>query len=348
MHAYRERTCIVQISVGGRNAVLDALALGDLSPLRTALDRADVTVVMHGGDYDIACLTRDHDFRFHRVFDTMIAATLLEVERVGLASLVEDHFGVRLDKKYQRADWARRPLSAGHLDYLRRDTIYLAPLKAHLLARLEAADLVEEAEIEFARLAKRRGRPAEADPEQWRRIRGASELDSLGRCVLHALHIWREQEAERRDLPPFKVLAPHTLLRLAADPPRRSPDPQQLRFLSPQEQSRYASRVAAAAERGIDDHEAGRIPPARVASLLGAQEARRLEAIKRRDRALRVWRRLEITARKVPGAVVLPNPAIAWLAERVPTTLAELAECPDIGPKRIERNGKAILGVLLR
>ena len=77
LHAYRERTCVIQVTAEGRHAIIDAVALEDLAPLRDALDRDDLELLLHGGDYDIAMLSRDHDFAFHRVFDTMIAATLL-------------------------------------------------------------------------------------------------------------------------------------------------------------------------------------------------------------------------------------------------------------------------------
>ena len=142
MFVYRETTCILQITAAGESAIVDVLAVGSLAPLRDAMDRDDLEVIFHGGDYDITVLTRDHDFRFTQVFDTMIAATLLGDVRVGLAALVEDHFGHVLNKKYQRADWGRRPLTPPQLDYLRRDTIYLPILRDHYRQRLEVADLV--------------------------------------------------------------------------------------------------------------------------------------------------------------------------------------------------------------
>ena len=341
MHAYQERTCIVQITGGGRNTILDALALGDLSALGAALDRSELEVILHGGDYDITCLTRDHNFRFHRVFDTMIAATLLGIEKVGLANLVEAHFGVHLDKKHQRADWARRPLSAEQLDYLRRDTIYLPALREHLRARLAAEDLAEEADIEFARLARRRGSARQPDPEGWRRTKGAHELDGRGRAVLRRLHAWREIEAERRDLPPFKVIAPHKLIRLAGD----SDAANRLPGLSPGESSRHGASIVAAIERGAGDYAGGEVPPRRIEPTLTAQQKSTQEIIKRRDQALRAWRRTELQGRNVPSVVVLPNPAIAWLAENAPTAIEQLTDCPDIGAKRIARYGEEILAV---
>ena len=187
LHAYRERTCVVQLTTAAESAILDPLALSTLEPLRTALARPEVEVVFHGGDYDIAVLSRDHGFAFERVFDTMIAATLLGEPRVGLADLAREHLGVLLDKRFQTADWARRPVTPEQLVYLQGDTQWLLPLRDLLAARLAEHDLVEEADIEFRRLARRRGRPRAEEPERWRELKGAETLDADGRAVLHAL-----------------------------------------------------------------------------------------------------------------------------------------------------------------
>ncbi len=348
MHAYREQTCIVQVTVDGENAIIDPLALADLTPLRDALDRPELEVVLHGGDYDIACLTRDHGFTFHRVFDTMIAATLLGEERVGLAHLVGTYYDVELNKRFQRADWARRPVSPEQLDYLRRDTIYLPGLREVLGTRLADADLTEEAEIEFRRLATRRGTPWKRDPEAWRRIKGANKVGDVGRCVLRALHEWREGLAESRDRPPFKVFPPRTMLQLAAEPPKRAHHPRTIPFLSHGERSRYGRAILAALQRAFEAHAAGDIPPRTLKTPLSPDEARQMKVVRRRTDALKDWRRTEIQKREVPGVVVLPNPAIVWLAENDPASVDELAASADIGPKRTARYGDAIIGVLER
>jgi ribonuclease D len=345
LHAYRERTCVVQVTANGRTALLDALALGDLSPLLTLVDRPEVEVVFHGGDYDIAVLTRDHGFRFDRVFDTMIAATLLGVERVGLADLVEAQFGVRLEKKFQTADWARRPLPPEQLEYLRRDTIFLPGLRASLAGRLAAADLVEEAEIEFRRLAARRGRVAEFDPEGWRRLDGAARLDAPRRAVLAALFLWREREAERRDRPPFKVFRPDQLVRAAERPPRSVGQVLGLRWAR---DARAAREILAAIEEGERAAREGRAPPPAATTPPSPEERARRTTRRRAEEAVKDWRRREAKRRGVPNLVVLPNPAVEWLLDARPTTAEELAAAPDIGPKRTARYAKEILEVLAR
>jgi ribonuclease D len=335
---------VVQVTTDRESAILDPLALGTLAPLKHALDREDVEVVLHGGDYDISVLTREHDFVFQRVFDTGIAATLLGEPRVGLADLVFAHFGVRLDKRHQTADWARRPVTADQLAYLAADTRHLLALRDLLDARLREKDLAEEAEIEFRRLARRRGRPWVLDPEGWRNVKGAAALSPEGRAVLHELWAWRETEAAKRDAPPFKVLAPLTLLAVAqrpgADP--RAP----LAGLSPREAGRHGRAVHEAVQRGLAAARRGRAPAAPERPVLSDEQRREIRLRKKRETALRLWRRDEAAARGGPNVVVLPNPALEGLVERGHVTGAELAAHPDVGPKRAARYGAVIADVL--
>jgi len=348
MHAYRERTCIMQVTAAGRSAIVDVLAVEDLSPVREALDRSDVEIVFHGGDYDITVLTRDHDFHFEHVFDTMIAATLLGDERVGLASLVGDHFGVTLDKKYQRADWARRPLTDEQLDYLRRDTLYLPALRAHYGERLRDADLEEEAAIEFRRLAARHGVALTSSDEGWRRIKGAGRLDDRGRTILRGLHLWREEQAEARDTPPFKVLSPKTMLQIAERPPQHPRSPRDVPFLGERERRRYGRALADILAEAKRAYLAAEIPPKSIGDRPTPEEARLARTLRTREERIKDWRRKVARKREVPNVVVLPNPALLWMARTMPSSLEALAACPDIGPKRMTRDGQTLIDLLAK
>ena len=348
MFAYRETTCIMQVTAGDESAIIDVLAVGDLSPMRSAVDRDDVEVIFHGGDYDITVLSRDHDFAFEQVFDTMIAATLLGDEKVGLAALVEDHFGHVLDKKYQRADWAKRPLTPPQIDYLRRDTMYLPALRDHYVERLAEADLLEEAGIEFRRLAARRGKPGTFDPDGWRRIKGARKLDDQGRAILKEFYLWREARAERRDVPPFKVLSPHIMVSIAERTKRDPRGPNDLPALSDGLRRRFGRDFVKLVRRGLAAAERGEAPPKDDRPKLSPEEVKAGRELRKREDAFKDWRRTEARKRDVPNAVVLPNPALQWLVREQPTSVADLADCPDIGPKRTDRYGEAWIKLLTK
>jgi ribonuclease D len=347
LHAYRERTCLVQLASDDESTIVDALALPDLSALGAVVARPDLELVLHGGDYDVAVLSRDHAFTFPRVFDTMVAATLLAEPRVGLADLALAHLGVVLDKRLQKADWSRRPLGPRELEYLHGDVRWLFALRDLLGARLEAADLVEEAAIEFRRLAARRPRPRPPESERWREQDGAETLDDAGRAALAGLWAWREGEAARRDVPPFKVLAPQALVAVARALASVGPGASSLALLPPRDRTRHGDALSEVLRTAWADARAGRAPPPDPPRPRPTDEERAAAKRRRaREDALRAWRREASAARSVPPVVVLPNPAIEWLVGAETPDLAALAAHPDVGPKRAERYGTSILAAL--
>ena len=110
LHSYTEKVCLIQLSVGGADFVVDPLSDLDYDGLIQAL--AGKPLIAHGGDYDLRMLRAWHGFRpSDEVFDTMIAAQLLGIEQIGLAALVEKFLDVAMTKDSQKSDWSRRPLS---------------------------------------------------------------------------------------------------------------------------------------------------------------------------------------------------------------------------------------------
>jgi ribonuclease D len=231
-HVYRERVCLLQLSTREQDYVVDPLAV-DVRPLGRLLCDGRETV-LHGADYDVRCLRREYGWRLPRLFDTMIAARRLGRAGLGLSALVEQRFGVRLSKANQRSDWGRRPLSADQLAYAALDTHFLLPLAEGLRTELHAAGQADAASKEFDRIAAAEPRERVFDPEGWRRLKGARELDAAGKAVLRALWIAREAKAAEADRPPFKVLAEQAMLELARRRPEEAEALARVPGLSPQ------------------------------------------------------------------------------------------------------------------
>lgn len=209
MHHYEARLCLIQITVGDTNWLLDPLADLDITPVfKTG---AMQVMLFHGADYDLRLLYQKYKFSPRVVFDTMIAAKLLGKEKLGLANLVEEYFGITLSKDNQKADWTIRPLPEDMTDYAVHDTIYLHELVARLGEELIAAgrflwhaelccQLIEHAKIKH-----------EPPQDPWR-ISGAHHLPPRSLNLLKAVWYWREHEAEVLDRPPYKVMAPDLML----------------------------------------------------------------------------------------------------------------------------------------
>src|SRR5438046_5567042 len=141
LHCYREKLCLLQVSLPGRDYVVDPLAGVDLAPLCAALERKEI--VLHGADFDLRLLRRGLNFTAQRLFDTMIAARLLGIREFSLAALVERYFDVQLGKGSQKANWARRPLPARMLEYALNDTHYLLFLAERLESQLKQCDRID-------------------------------------------------------------------------------------------------------------------------------------------------------------------------------------------------------------
>lgn len=213
MFHYRTRVCLLQFLVGEEIFLVDALAPLPLDGLWSRLK--DKHLIMHGSDFDLRLLHDFCRFRPKSIFDTMLAAQLLNRPRIGLASLLEDHFGVKLSKESQKANWSKRALTQKMLDYAALDVFYLPALRDILtrelakLNRLEWLDQQCRAQIESGSIGF-----APPDENDWR-IGRSERLRGPGLGVLHAVWHWREQTAQRLDVPPFKVCSSDLLLKIA-------------------------------------------------------------------------------------------------------------------------------------
>lgn len=214
LHHYPEKVCLVQLSFGGADHLVDPLAGVDLAPLGRVLGDAAVTKILHGSDYDLRVLQRDFRLELVGLFDTMIAARLTGERAFGLAALLETHFGITLEKKFQRADWSRRPLTPEMETYAALDTRHLEALAERLAEQLRRLGRTAWAEEEFRALECVRW--SDPDPENAvRRVKGSATLDRRERAVLRELIRMREAEARRRDRPPFRILSAEHLLQVA-------------------------------------------------------------------------------------------------------------------------------------
>ncbi|MCC6415929.1 MAG: HRDC domain-containing protein [Opitutaceae bacterium] len=213
MFHFKTRVCLLQFLVGQEVFMVDPQSPLKLDGLWTSL--ADKHLIMHGSDFDIRLLHDLCGFRPKSIFDTMLAAQLLNRPRVGLAPLLEDHFGVKLSKDSQKANWSRRPLTQKMLDYASLDVWHLPALRDILtrdLKRLNRLGWLQqqcEAQIESGLTGF-----APPDENDWR-IGHSEKLRGAGLSVLHAVWHWRQEQARRIDTPPFKVCGNKLLLQIA-------------------------------------------------------------------------------------------------------------------------------------
>lgn len=243
LHSYFDKVCLIQISIPGDDFVVDPLGKVHIEKFGGILADPAVTKILHGGDYDLRILNRDFGFVASNIIDTMICAQLLGYEAFGLAALLEKHFGVKLNKAHQRADWAMRPLPPDMLDYAAMDTRYLIALAGKLRAELEALGRWEWAQEEFSRLENVRYRETPEEDEAWRRMKNIGGLDRRGFAVLQSLHGWRDALARKADRPPFKIIGNDALIEIATKKPADASELAALKSVSTYHRGRYAGEL---------------------------------------------------------------------------------------------------------
>jgi len=339
LHAYRECVCLIQFSTPAADYIVDPIRLPDLSSLAPFFANPSQQKVFHAAEYDLICLRRDYHFEFTNIFDTMSAARTLGWPQVGLAAILDTHFGVKLNKRYQRADWKRRPLKPEQLDYARLDTHYLVALRNRQLQALTESGYWPEAQEDFARLAQLRGDSdhASPDPTAFWLVKGARYLTPAQAAVLQSLFAYREKQAARMDRPPFKVMGEATLMELVRRAPTHIEDLQRLSLMTPKQIHRHAHGVLHAIQEGLH------APPQRA-----PQADRESDDVRDRYDRLHTWRKNRARARGVESDVILPRKALLDLARRSPRTHGELAHITDFGPWRRETYGEEILALLSR
>jgi ribonuclease D len=328
-HRFVDRIYLLQLSTREQTAVIDPLPIGTPARLGALLEDPAVEVVFHDADYDLRLLQQDYGWHVRNIFDTRIAAQLLGLKAFGLAALLDKYFGVKLDKKHQRADWSMRPLTSGMLDYAAQDTINLLELRDRLKDQLEQSGRWEWAREEFALLEGTRWSGDDAG-NAFLRMKGARDLTRRELAVLRELVAWRDAIAGQLDRATFRVVGNEQLLDIS----RRQPV------------TRETLAAIKGLPRGILESRAGELAEA-VRRGLAAPESElpRFPKSPRWDRdpefdarvnALKSARDAAASRFDLDPGVLAARDRLEAVARRNPATLEELESVPEL--KRWQRS----------
>ena len=338
-HRYTDRIYLLQVSSRDETAVIDPLAVERLAPLADVLADPAVEIVFHDADYDLRLLDREFGYRATNLFDTRIAAQLLNEPGVGLAALLEKYLDVRLDKRFQRADWSARPLSAEMLEYAASDTRHLPQLRDILKQQLEARGRLSWAEEEFELLENIRWTPPDGEPA-YLRLKGARTLKGRELAILRELHGWREGAAQQADRATFRILNNEPMLAIARQPPADLAGLKAIPGIGGDQAERRGREILAAVKRGLEvpDGDLPRIerPPRRPHDPALELRLERLKAIRNQ---------LSVRLELAPG-VLCPNGTLEAIARANPLNMSELAALPEPRRWQVAEIGSQLLAAL--
>ncbi|HEY0257957.1 MAG TPA: HRDC domain-containing protein [Candidatus Methylacidiphilales bacterium] len=315
LHHYRESVCLIQVTHAEQHFLIDPLDSFPLDELWPPTSRH--TWILHGADFDLRMLRRAGAPEPQAVFDTMLAAQLLGLRAFGYGALVEQFCGITLDKKSQKADWSRRPLSPEMIDYAVQDTQYLEPIADLLGQQLDEKGRRTWHEQSCARVVAASQTVREDDPENDWRISGSAVLSPEAQAIVKELWHWREKEAEAVDLPVFKVLHNELLLDLAA---WCSENPK----VPPMGAPRWPQRSSPArSERLVEAIERGRFAPP-IPRLPRGERPPRDKAAETRMEKLRVHRDAVAADLGLDPTVIAPKSVLQEIARKPDTAAIDL------------------------
>jgi ribonuclease D len=340
-HRFIDRIYLLQITTRERSAVIDPIPIGAPARLGEMLEDPGIEVVLHDADYDLRLLHQDYGWHARNIFDTRIAAQLLGIKSFGLAALLEGFFGVKLDKKHQRADWSLRPLTQGMLDYAAQDTRYLLDLRDELRSRLEKLGRLEWAREEFERLEGTKWE-LDDDSQNFVRIKGARDLTRRELALLRELVPWRDSVAREIDRATFRVMGTEVLLDIARTAPR---DAKQLALLKGMPRGiveRGGAAILSAVRRGLD------VAEEHLPKFPRAAKWEREEDFEAKVSKLKTVRDAAATRLSLDPGVLCSRERLEAIVRKKPARVKDLEDVPGLRRWQIAEMGEEFVSALMQ
>jgi ribonuclease D len=337
-HRFVDRIYLLQLTTPTRSAIIDPLGIDALPGLGEMLEDADVEVIFHDADYDLRLLHQDYGWHVRNIFDTRIAAQILGIRAFGLAALLERYFGLKLEKKHQRADWSMRPLTEDMLTYAAQDTEHLIELRSRMRAELEALGRWSWAAEEFERLEGTQWDPGE-DDGAFLRMKGARDLSRRELAVLREIVSWRDSVARELDRATFRVMSNEVLLEVARAGDATRETLAAIRGMPRSLLERRGGELIDAVRRGLS------IPEEGLPRFPRAPRFERDPDFDENVSRLRLVREKAAARLDLDPGVLCSRERLEAIARLQPTSIAQLAEIKELRRWQIAELGPEIVAV---
>ena len=253
---------------------------------------------------------------------------------------LKKHFGVVLDKKYQKADWSKRPLTDPMLAYAAMDTTHLIALRDILRRELEEKQRISWAQEEFEALVKIPFELPVNEEPAFLRMKGAKALKPRQLAILREVHAWREIVAEKMDRAPFMVLGNDVLLEISRNPPADMQALEALKGVGQSTIQRSGPAIMKAIERGIA------MPREEWPKLTRPKRWERDDDYEDRLKRLKVQRDKIAQARGLLQGIVSPNHVLMEIARLLPGDLEALGGIEGVRKWQVREFGAELLSAL--
>jgi len=209
---------LIQIALSDEDcALIDPLAIEDLSPLGDLLSDRSVVKILHDAPQDLAILYHATDSTPQNIFDTRLAAGFASLpSTLSLGNLIRELLDINLPKSETRTNWLQRPLDAKQVQYALDDVRYLRAIRILLLSRIVGPKIKAWLQEELNLLNNPLNYlDINGNGERYRKIRGAGPLSRQSLAILRDLVRWRDEEARKQNKPRGHILKDAVLVALA-------------------------------------------------------------------------------------------------------------------------------------
>ncbi|WP_321493987.1 HRDC domain-containing protein [uncultured Desulfobacter sp.] len=341
MHCFSEKICLIQIAGLNRAWLVDPFLVSDFSPFSRILENPGIIKVFHGSDFDVRSLDRELSVEIENLFDTEIACRFLNIQERGLGALLKSFFNIDVDKKYQKVDWSKRPLKDDMIAYSVGDVATLVQLHDLLKDRLEKMGRLAWAQEEFDLQARVKYESNHSRP-LFKRFKGAGKLDNRSLAVLEHLLAVRLALAEKKDLPPFKIMSNQSIMAMVQHRPTSIDTVLKRQVLSPKQAGMYGQLCVEAIETALA------LPHRELPSYPKIRMPRKTPQILNRIDELKKMRETASRTLAMEPGFLINNNTIAAVATANPLTLDALGQIPGMRRWQVEALGDQILDTLSR
>jgi ribonuclease D len=214
-YSYGFNLCLIQIATPEACYLIDPFEIKDLSPLWRVLENPEVEKILHDSGEDMRL------FYLHRcsprsIFDTSIATKLLNFEKIGLGSVLNEVLGIDSCKKKQQSNWLKRPLLPLQLEYAANDVIYLPALRTIFTERLQAQNRWDWFKQSMVFLERKNYAPK--PKSTFLSFKEQKEFHPFDQYILNELYRFRDEQAQRISKPVYQVMPENLIYEILQQP----------------------------------------------------------------------------------------------------------------------------------
>ncbi|MHC5111823.1 MAG: ribonuclease D, partial [Planctomycetota bacterium] len=212
---YQPEACLIQVATSKTVSLIDPFLDLDLEPVWSLVTDADVEVVVHAGQEDLALAVQHIGLLPRRVFDVQLAAGLVGYDYpISLQKLVQATKHIRLHKSKTLTDWRKRPLTKAQLRYAAEDVLHLLEVQRILTKKLDRLSRLEWAREEFQRFEQHE-LYERAEEDKIFRVKGTGAMEGKQLAIVRDVLEWRDSVGHRYNRPVRIILKDHLIAEIA-------------------------------------------------------------------------------------------------------------------------------------